>query len=473
MPRLLLAALLLAQLLTATHGGRPADCPCITWEMDDKCSNQNHFGWPTCSDYLFDPSPWAWQWIMNANSTGGTCAKCSGSMKDFDCGYVFPCFADGPDMWGHRDIDISNVGCKFQFPNGSAGHQCAEWVPKKGAAWQHFGWQVAQNGGKPSVAMGQLITDPTGEYVLARSPAASPFLGCLPGSIGWVKLQPNGLLGCMRYASNIIPVTMCNGFEVAYCKQCKPCPSPYNSSFSPGPGCPKCVKPPVPPPPPAPPAPPPPPAPGGTPCIRFGNAVPSDNIVDATITQGAVTHTWSNYRFGQFSDWVSVFSGGKGTITLKDHASGATLLSTSIPLTPGPLVVVVKDTWPPKEAKNVEAIAASFVPPANGSAVRLFNLASDVPSAGLHGDGGKVLANGIKYTLGSDWAPISSDQQTFTAVSDAGGATLATAQTTPPAAPEVFTAFLLGSAAYRYTLLPQVDAPETGPCKPMAVANAE
>ena len=37
--------------------------------------------------------------------------------------------------------------------------------------------------------------------------------------------------------------------------------------------------------------------------------------------------------------------------------------------------VVVKDEWPPKSAKNVETIAASFVPPRNGSAVRLFNLA--------------------------------------------------------------------------------------------------
>eukprot|EP01045_Picozoa_sp_COSAG04_P049824 COSAG04_NODE_19842_length_407_cov_0.597403_1_plen_101_part_01 len=34
-------------------------------------------------------------------------------------------------------------------------------------------------------------------------------------------------------------------------------PSPYNSSFSPGPGCPKCHKPPAPPPPPPPPAQPP------------------------------------------------------------------------------------------------------------------------------------------------------------------------------------------------------------------------
>ena len=68
--------------------------------------------------------------------------------------------------------------------------------------------------------------------------------------------------------------------------------------------------------------------------------------------------------------------------------------------------------------------------------VRLFNLASDVPSAGLK-SGAKTLADGIKYTLGSTWAPVSAEQQTFTAVSDVGGASLATATTTPPTAPEV------------------------------------
>ena len=64
----------------------------------------------------------------------------------------------------------------------------------------------------------------------------------------------------------------------------------------------------------------------------------SENVVDATITQGAITHSWSGYRFSQFSDWVSVFHSGKGTIVIKDHVSGATLLTTDIPLTPGPLV---------------------------------------------------------------------------------------------------------------------------------------
>ena len=42
------------------------------------------------------------------------------------------------------------------------------------------------------------------------------------------------------------------------------------------------------------------------------------NAVDVTITQGSVTHSWKNYRFTQFSDWVSVFHGGTGTITVNE-----------------------------------------------------------------------------------------------------------------------------------------------------------
>jgi hypothetical protein len=43
---------------------------------------------------------------------------------------------------------------------------------------------------------------------------------------------------------------------------------------------------------------------------------------------------------------------------------------------------------------------------------------------------------------------------------------LASAPFTPPNAPQVFTTFLLGSKAAGYILVPQLDAPETGPCKP-------
>ena len=39
---------------------------------------------------------------------------------------------------------------------------------------------------------------------------------------------------------------------------------------------------------------------------------------------------------------------------------------------------------------------------------------------------------------------------------------------TPPSAPEVWTGFLLGTAGYGYTLMPMIDAPEYGPCRPLA-----
>jgi hypothetical protein len=171
---------------------------------------------------------------------------------------------------------------------------------------------------------------------------------------------------------------------------------------------------------------------GGTPCIRFGNTIASDHIVDATITQDSTSHTWTGFRFAKFSDWVSVFHGGTGTIVIKEHGSTTVLLKADIPLTPGdhtavrmmtktfthpgvpyhsrmlidadscpgPLVVVVKDTWPPHSPTNIETIAASFVPPKTGSAVRLFNLASAISQAGLKDQDGKTLAANIKYTLG-------------------------------------------------------------------------
>ena len=144
-----------------------------------------------------------------------------------------------------------------------------------------------------------------------------------------------------------------------------------------------------------------------------------------------------------------------------------------------------------KRRANAEAVR---LPP--GSKVRLFNLATDVPTATLT-SGGKTLASGVKYTLGSiPWAPVPAALASFTATASsegnltasAGG--LATASFNPPAAPEAFTAFLLGTQAFGgsqlavckcrtvadnarlvsagYTLVPEVDAPEFGPCRPGA-----
>ena len=107
-------------------------------------------------------------------------------------------------------------------------------------------------------------------------------------------------------------------------------------------------------------------------------------------------------------------------------------------------------------------------------------------------------SSNVLYTLGSKWTPVPAEQQTFSATSssaagnatDVAGGALASAPFTPPAAPEVFTTFLLGSKAYGCeaqpsvvhasvplsdlrvsgadSLLPQLDAPEYGPCRPMS-----
>eukprot|EP01047_Picozoa_sp_COSAG01_P048406 COSAG01_NODE_4714_length_4796_cov_6.907813_3_plen_304_part_00 len=100
--------------------------------------------------------------------------------------------------------------------------------------------------------------------------------------------------------------------------------------------------PPPPPPQPPPPLPPPPPAPAPplstNPCIRVGHALPVDHYIDVEIKQDPnITHTWSNFAFGTFSNWVSSFKPGSGTVTI--YASdgggrGPKLFSTHIPLTP-------------------------------------------------------------------------------------------------------------------------------------------
>ena len=85
--------------------------------------------------------------------------------------------------------------------------------------------------------------------------------------------------------------------------------------------------------------------------------MPSSHTLDCKITQGSVSKTWSGYKFAQFSDWSQTFKVGPSSIEIS--SAGKTLLTVSMPLTPGPLVVVVKDEWPPTKQTSVEAIAAS------------------------------------------------------------------------------------------------------------------
>ena len=73
------------------------------------------------------------------------------------------------------------------------------------------------------------------------------------------------------------------------------------------------------------PVPPPPPPLATNPCLRFGHTVPVDRHVDAEIVQmkdgKKISHTWPNYKFGDFSDWVNVFKPGSGTISLWENVA--------------------------------------------------------------------------------------------------------------------------------------------------------
>lgn len=106
---------------------------------------------------------------------------------------------------------------------------------------------------------------------------------------------------------------------------------------------------------------------------------------------------------------VNVFKPGTGTITIWENVGGKrgdqVYKLDKIPLTPGPLVVVIKVAqsqafnhsgpepfWPPRVPDNVETIAASYVQPGAGGKVRLFNLSPDTkvrpaPNASPHSSG--------------------------------------------------------------------------------------
>ena len=128
----------------------------------------------------------------------------------------------------------------------------------------------------------------------------------------------------------------------------------------------------------APPPPPPPPL-SKNPCIRFGHTIPVSHHVDVEIAQDPpgppITHTWTNFKFADFSDWVNVFKPGIGTITVWENTGGTRgpqlYQLEGIPLTPGPLVIKVAASvtakanasayWPPALPDSVETIAASYV----------------------------------------------------------------------------------------------------------------
>ena len=150
------------------------------------------------------------------------------------------------------------------------------------------------------------------------------------------------------------------------------------------------------PPAPAPPGPPPPPPVYTKPFIRFAQVIPLSNLeVDCTITQDGVTHTWRSYSYGDFSDWATIFGPGAATVTIA--SDGKTVLTTSVTLTSGPLVVALRPDnvpsghyWPPTQT-SLELIAGSYTPGRAGTAnVRLFNLSPSTTAATMTANGKSV-----------------------------------------------------------------------------------
>eukprot|EP00660_Eupelagonema_oceanica_P017877 gene17877-18270_t len=196
------------------------------------------------------------------------------------------------------------------------------------------------------------------------------------------------------------------------------------------------------------------------PWIRFANAIPTDNTIDCTITQGNKSRTWTAYKFAQFSDWSQDFQVGQGTIALS--SGGKPLYTATRLLTPGPLVVVVKEDpgatgWPPRTDGCLETIAASYPPIPSGTAgVRLFDLSPGTSAVGMKTTN-QTLTDGVKYSLGSEWVGVTTETQEFGVFDDRAGALVSLSYTPPRGAS---TLFLLGEKGQQpYVLRPEIDAP--------------
>ena len=128
--------------------------------------------------------------------------------------------------------------------------------------------------------------------------------------------------------------------------------------------------------------------------------------------------------------------------------------------------------WPPRVPDNVETIAASYVQKGGLPKVRLFNLSPDTKTAGMacSANGTAEIAKNVAYSLGSDWYTVPTTASTYTVNDDLTGKKLTSRLETPPAAPLGYTNVLIGlqkgSGTKIIQLVPLVDAPEGGVCKP-------
>lgn len=190
------------------------------------------------------------------------------------------------------------------------------------------------------------------------------------------------------------------------------------------------------------------------PFLRFGMAIPVDTHVDCTVSQRGFSHTWSNFGFGEFSNWTDTFGAGVAQVTLAVAGGGSPLLSLHVTLTSGPLVLMLRaDTtqggghyWPPT-ANSLEPIAASYTPSASHSAaVRLFNLSPDTPFAGFRSNQVVApLADNVQYSLGSDtWVQLAAGQVSLAVFDSLSREQLAVVNAEPPLSPSASTLYLIG-----------------------------
>jgi hypothetical protein len=90
-------------------------------------------------------------------------------------------------------------------------------------------------------------------------------------------------------------------------------------------------------------------------------------------------------------------------------------------------------------------------------------------------NGTAEIATGVRYSLGSSWAPVPTQAETFGFTDDSTGKVVTSRQLTPAVAPIGNTAMMLGlqtgSGAFGVQAVSLVDAPEGGVCAPSSSEN--
>ena len=119
----------------------------------------------------------------------------------------------------------------------------------------------------------------------------------------------------------------------------------------------------------------------------FGNAIPSDHIVDA-ITRGTTTHLDELSFFAVFRLGLCSRVAKEPSLSRFPGFHTAPQLFPS----PGPQLWL-SECGRLKKRRTSKLSPLALPPPTNGSAVRLFNLAADIEFSGLKDSDGETLAD--------------------------------------------------------------------------------